>query len=403
MKVLVLEGAKSAALAIVRSLGRKGIDVTVGERTRFCTAGISRYCKSRISYAPPEVDRESFLKNILEEIKRRKYDVVYPVAGETTLPISEHKSEFLPYTKIPIPDYEIIEKAHDKSQTLRIAMESGIPCPRTYFPQNLEEIDKIAKETQFPVVIKPRRKLKWIDGQLIRMKVTAESYAFTPLELKIKYKKVSQKSELPLIQEYIPGGGYGFFALLNHSEPRATFAHRRLREYPITGGASTLRESIYNEQIKELGLKLLKAMKWHGVAMVEFRLDNRDNRFKLMEVNGRWWGSLPLAIASGVDFPYLLHKMVTQGDVEPVTEYKLGVKCRLLIPNDLLWLVSSLRYSNKKLEALVKFFEFRNMYDDIISKEDPLPILGALRASFEDFAQVLTGRATISGELIKRH
>lgn len=164
-----------------------------------------------------------------------------------------------------------------------------------------------------------------------------------------------------------------------------------------------MRESIYNEEIKELGLRLLKAMNWHGVAMVEFKLDNRDNKFKLMEVNGRWWGSLPLAILSGVDFPYLLHRMVTEGDVEPVTEYKLGVRCRLLIPNDLLWLVSSLRYSNKKLEALVKFFEFRNMYYDIISKEDPLPILGALRASFEDFGQVLTGRATISGELIKRH
>lgn len=403
MRVLILEGAKSAALAIVRSLGKKGIDVTVGERIKFCTAGISRYCKSRISYPAPEVDRDSFLKNILKELKKRKYDAVYPVAGETTLPISEHKSEFLPYTKIPIPDYRIIEKADDKSQTLQIATQSGIPCPKTYFPQDLEEIDRIAKEAEFPVVIKPRRKLRWIEGRLIRTKVTRENYVFSPVELKIKYKKTSEKSKLPFIQEYIPGDSYGFFALLNHSEPRAIFAHRRLREYPITGGASTLRESIYNEEIKELGLRLLKAMNWHGVAMVEFKLDKRDNKFKLIEVNGRWWGSLPLAIASGVDFPYLLHKMVTEGDVEPVTEYRIGVKCRLLIPNDLLWLMSSLRYSNRKMEALIEFFKFRNMYYDIISKDDPLPILGALRAAFGSFEQVLTGRATISGELVKKN
>jgi len=403
MRVLVLEGAKSAALAIVRSLGKKGIDVTVGERRKFCTAGISKYCKSRIRYPAPAVDRDSFLRNILKEVKSGKYDVVYPVAGETTLPISEHKSEFLLYTKIPIPDYKIIEKADDKSQTLQIAMESGIPYPKTYFPQDLQEIDRIAKEAEFPVVIKPRRKLMWIKGHLIRTKVTRENYAFSPLELKIKHKKISQKSSLPLIQEYIPGDSYGFFALLNHSEPRAIFAHRRLREYPITGGASTLRESVYNEEIKELGLRLLKAMNWHGVAMVEFKLDNRDNKFKLIEVNGRWWGSLPLAIASGVDFPYLLHKMVTEGDVEPVTEYRIGVKCRLLVPNDLLWLMSSLRYSNKKMEAILEFFKFRNMYYDVISKDDPLPIMGALRGTLENFEQVITGRATISGELIKRN
>ncbi|NIM03350.1 carboxylate--amine ligase [bacterium] len=402
MRVLVLEGAKSAALAIVRSLGKKDIDVTVGERIKFCTAGISKYCRSRIKYPAPEIDRDFFLQSILTEVKRGKYDVVYPVAGETTLPISEHKHEFLPYTKIPIPDYETVRKADDKAQTLQIARQVGIPCPKTYFPKDQEEVDKIGKEMEFPVVIKPRRKLRWIKGGLIRTKVTRQNYVFSSTELKIKYEKISEKSPLPFIQEYVPGDSYGFFALLNHSEPRAIFAHRRLREYPVTGGASTLRESVYDEEIKELGLRLLKAMNWHGVAMVEFRSDNRDNKFKLIEVNGRWWGSLPLAIASGVDFPYLLHKMVTEGDVEPVTKYKIGIKCRLLIPNDLLWLVSSLRHSPKKMEALLEFFKFRNMYYDIISKDDPFPILGALRAAFESFEQVLTGRATISGELIKK-
>jgi len=104
-------------------------------------------------------------------------------------------------------------------------------------------------------------------------------------------------------------------------------------------------------------------------------------------------GSLPLAIASGVDFPYLLHKMVIEGNVGQVTEYRIGVKCRLLIPNDLLWLVSSLRYSPKKKEELLEFFKFRNIYSGVILKNDPLPILRAMRAAFE---QVFTGRVTIS-------
>jgi len=174
MRVLVLEGTKSAALAIVRSLGRKGIDVIVGERMKFCTAGISKYCKSRIRYPAPEIDRDFFLKSILTEVKKGNYDVVYPVAGETTLPISEHKNEFLPYAKIPIPDYETVEKADDKGQTLQIARQVGIPCPKTYFPQDREEVNRIGKDIEFPIVIKPRRKLRWTNGRLTRTKVTGD-------------------------------------------------------------------------------------------------------------------------------------------------------------------------------------------------------------------------------------
>ena len=204
---------------------------------------------------------------------------------------------------------------------------------------------------------------------------------------------------MPLIQEYIHGDGYGVEVLFNHGEPRAIFMHRRLREYPITGGASTLRESINNEKMKNIALDLMEGLEWHGVAMVEFKLDEKDGEPKLMEVNGRFWGSLPLSIASGVDFPYLLHKMATEGDVESVFEYKAGVKCRWLIPGDILWFVASLNNRKGKLGVMKEFFKFNGMNYDILSKDDFMPAIGAMMVMMHQMKEVVSGKRNVSGEV----
>jgi len=397
VRVLVLEGAKPASLAIVRSLGKRGIDVTVGESVDFCTASLSRYCKNHIRYPAPERDRKSFIEALLVEVKSKEYEVVYPVAGETTLPIAMYKDEFTPYVKVPLPDYETIKKADDKAETLQIAKRLGIPCPKTYFVDTLKQVERIARQAHFPLVIKPRQKLKWTNGRATLTKVTEENYVFSRRELRVKYQKIHRQSSFPLLQEYIPGEGYGFAGLFDHGELKAFFMHKRLREFPITGGASTLRESIYCEEMRQLGEKLLRAINWHGVAMVEFKLDQRDGKFKLMEINGRWWGSLPLAIASGVDFPYLLHKLTVDGVVDSIFKYREGVRCRLLIPNDILWFLQSLRNQTPKVKVILEFSKFRNMSYDILSVEDPLPTIGALRGVFRRLVEIATRKVSISG------
>lgn len=402
MKVLVAEAAKPASLAIVRSLGKKGMKVTALDTINFCTSFLSKYCHNPIKCPSPEEDREVYIRSLLQIVKKEKYDVLYPVSDLTTIPISAYKDKFMQYVKVPIPDYETVMKAANKVNTLKIAVEENIPCPKTYFIKDLKEVKKLTGELDYPIVIKPACKTIWVNNRAVTTKVTASNYVHSAEELIPKYKKIHNKSPFPLIQEYVPGGGYGFFALLNHSEPRAIFMHKRLREYPITGGASTLRESIYNDKLKEMGLKLLKAMNWHGVAMVEFKLDSRDNQFKLMEVNGRWWGSLPLAIASGVDFPYLLHNMTVDGDIKPIFKYKTGVKCRLLIPNDILWFMSSLLKEQNKLKTIHEFFKFGNMAYDILSWDDPLPTIGALRVAFSQAANVFTKKRSLSGELLMK-
>jgi predicted ATP-grasp superfamily ATP-dependent carboligase len=136
-----------------------------------------------------------------------------------------------------------------------------------------------------------------------------------------------------LVQERITGQGAGIFTLFNQGKPIVFFAHKRLREKPPTGGVSVLRESIPLDQgMKNHVVKLLSRLNWHGVAMVEFKLEEKTGIPYLIEVNGRLWGSLQLAIDAGVDFPYLLYKMAL-GELpdELATDYKTGVRSRWLL------------------------------------------------------------------------
>jgi len=248
--------------------------------------------------------------------------------------------------------------------------------------------------------VKPRSKTTWVNDKPIMLKVTKRNYVHDFESLaKISEEIFNKTGKMPLIQEYIPGDGYGVEVLLNDGEVRALFMHRRLREYPITGGASTFRESVYRDDLKEYALRIMEALNWHGVAMVEFKLDKRDNTPKLMEINGRFWGSLALSIAAGVDFPYLLYKMFTEGDVEPVLEYKTEVKCRWLLPGDILWFISALKNKKNRLNAIREFFRFKDIHYDILSREDPLPTIGAVRTMIHQSWEVVTGTRNISGEV----
>ncbi len=117
----------------------------------------------------------------------------------------------------------------------------------------------------------------------------------------------------------------------------------------------------------------MKSLRWTGVAHVEFKIDPRDRKPKLLEVNPRFWGSLQLAVESGIDFPFLLFRLAMEGDIEPVMDYNAGVRCRWLIPGDLLHFIKN----PERLRLKPNFFDF-NTKDDIISLSDPMPVIGRL-------------------------
>jgi predicted ATP-grasp superfamily ATP-dependent carboligase len=288
---------------------------------------------------------------------------------ETTFLISKYHSEFSSRTFLPIPSFEKLHFANRKDKILKLAGDKGIPIPKTWYIDHITQLDDLKNSLPYPVVIKPRKSAGAV----------GVSYPKNSDELIKQYLTIHHRFPYPLIQELIPsrGNGYGAsFLMGENGEVKASFVHKRLREYPVTGGASTLRESVRHDDIRDMAHTLLKALDWFGVAMVEFKMDPRDGIPKLMEINPRFWGSLSLAVASGVNFPYLLYKMSLGENFKPVEHYQTGIKCRWLLPGDILHFI----FNPERMSLLPEFFNFwdKKTSYDILSLKDPLPILGRM-------------------------
>jgi predicted ATP-grasp superfamily ATP-dependent carboligase len=364
--VIVTDGRSRASVPIIRSLGRRGIKIISGDSLRICSSFFSKYTKKRIIYPDPDKYPEEFVSYMLDYVRKNDVEMIIPVRDGAAMALSKYKEELSKYTAIPLADYKTMSAARDKAQTMKIAEDIGIPHPRTEYSTH-PNFSQINSSFVFPLVVKPRES----SGS------RGIVYVDSPQDLEKTYNEVSSKYGPSMIQEYIPyGGAYGVSMLFREGKQKAFFTHKRLREYPPSGGPSTLRESVRHPIAEKYASDLLKHMKWHGVAMCEFRVDSRDNVPKLMEINPRFWGSLSLAIFAGVDFPYLLYNVGLGNDVESVSDYRLNVRTRWLLMGDILWFLKN----PEKLKALPEFMKFRDkdLGYDIESFEDPLPAIGAI-------------------------
>lgn len=365
-RVLILDGFWNKSLAAVRSLGSRGFFVAAGESTRFAPALFSRYCRRRFVYPSAARRPDDFLGALECELTTGHYDVLFPMELSTQLLVTKNRQRLEGMVRIPYANEVLALSAHDKGFLASFAMERGIDCPATFIPGGPEQAAEMASKLPYPVLVKPRHS----SGGRGIVRVDREA------DLLAGYTRVHARYPLPIVQECIRPGGeaLGVAVLMNFgSEPRASFAYRRLREYPITGGPSTLRESIWNPALRETAERLLSSLGWVGVAMVEFKEDPSDGRPKLLEVNSRFWGSLHHAIVCGVDFPYLLYSLAMKGDVAPVRGYRVGVKSRSLLHGELLhFLANPDRF---RLDPPLHDF---SIPDDVLSADDPLPTLGRI-------------------------
>ena len=202
-----------------------------------------------------------------------------------------------------------------------------------------------------------------------------------------------------LIQQRIEGEGQGVFGLFDHGRPCALFAHRRIREKPPAGGVSVLRESIeLPKPMTDYAVKLLEYVKWHGVAMVEFKVDQVSKIPRLMEINGRFWGSLQLAIDAGLNIPYLLYQVASGQTVAiPHNSYRAGIRSRWFL-GDLDHLLMRLTKTNAKLHlgpdapsrwrCAAEFLRLRgrDLHYEVESLSDPRPAWVEYRAWIRQLA-----------------
>jgi predicted ATP-grasp superfamily ATP-dependent carboligase len=351
---LILDAEIRSSLAVIRSLGRKGIKVSAASSSLFAMGALSKYCQKRYILPNSRNNATGFLNSLIKILKRKSYDCVFASHTYTAYLLALNQKELSLYTRVPTPPLKVFEIAYHKEKTLQYARKNNISVPRIY---NIEEVHN--GEISYPVIIKSLRR----HGMGIHIcKSTSE--------LQSHMKKMSKTHEPFIIQDYIPNGGeIGVYALFNNnSQPRVAIMQRRIRTCYPYGGASTLRETIKDDNLMKRSLDFLKQLQWIGVAMVEFRIDKRDKTVNLLEINPRFWGSLELSIHAGIDFPFLLYQMVMEGDIKSVFAYNEGVQTR--------WFFGDVRqlFLNFGTYDNTNFFSLKT-HDDVIQKDDLLPAI----------------------------
>ncbi len=370
MKVLVTDAALRTALYVIRSLGRQNVDITATETRMniFSNPGFaSRYVKRRAIVADPIYNEDAYIEGLLKLC--RGHDVLLPVSMYSIKAVSKHLDEFRKIIRVPIADHAKIMQVNSTDTAIKTAISSGIPIPKSYFIDELSQLDQIAEELEYPAFIKVKDELELAPSQRHKAVFSREDFIS-------KYYTLHSYQPFPIVQEFIKGDGAAYFALFDESATlKAEFGHRRIREFPLNGGPSTYCESYNNPVMFEHGRKFLSHVKWQGLAMVEFKLDTRDGTPRFMEVNPRVWGSMPLAMESGVDFPYLWAKTAMGEDFKPVTDFKTGVKVRFFFSDIRAASTSLLNLKHIKkyfLGCLIDLFD-RKIKDGIFSSSDLLP------------------------------
>lgn len=327
-KVLVLDADQRSALAIIRSLGRRGLSVTAGHHRSNAIGAASRYAAGTVRYPDPATSARSFVSEIIALADRLAIDTVIPATDSTTM-LLVSQSDSSKFARLAAPAAPSYEALTDKARLLELAGRLGIPAPVTEVADSATGIEAAAQNIGFPVVLKPARS-RYLKGDKVLS--TAVQIAADPAALTQALRTQDWMDDIPcLVQRFVPGHGAGIFALHGPSGPIAWFAHRRIREKPPTGGVSVLCESVpVDPTMQSIASKLLAAADWTGAAMIEFRVAD-DGTPYLMEVNGRFWGSLQLAIDCGVDFPWLLHQLTQGLSVGEPPAYAVGRRLRWLM------------------------------------------------------------------------
>jgi predicted ATP-grasp superfamily ATP-dependent carboligase len=325
-RILILDGHTNQALACVRSLARAGYEVLVASHQRSPLGSWSRHCVGRFLVKAQSIEGFAEMRNWA---KREGVSIVLPLTERSCVLCNVERTEWEALgIKVGCGSDYMLQTAFDKATTLKRAQAAGVRIPPTRFPNSLDEGIDAIDQIGLPCVIKPRWSNAWDGKQFLPSKSPA--YLKTRDNLADVFREYRQREYWPLVQGYVAGQGKGVFALCDHGKVIAWFAHERLRDTRPTGSSSSLRRSINLEpRLREPAEKILSQLSWHGPAMVEFK-DDGIHPPCLMEVNGRFWGSLQLAIDAGVDFPSMWISLLKCESPERVFEYAEGVTLRWL-------------------------------------------------------------------------
>jgi len=322
---MIADGEQRSALAVTRSLGRAGYHTIVCAPSESSLAGASRYATAHIVVPNSLRDPTGFANAIAEATQRFSVEVLLPISEASLRAILPSRGMLRP-TIVPFASSETFAAVSNKAMVLAAAARHGIAVPQQRILEPRDDLAAAAADLRLPVVVKPARSVADVGSSRLKF---GSAHARDEATLHAIITRIPNEAYPVLVQERVVGVGVGVFVLLWDGELRAAFAHRRIREKPPSGGVSVLSESIpLDPELLARSVALLRDFNWQGVAMVEYKIDEGTGIPYLMEINGRFWGSLQLAIDSGVDFPNLLVDAACGEPARPAPEYKVGRRLR---------------------------------------------------------------------------
>lgn len=356
-------------LTVVRELGQHGVPVHgITGNPQSSIGAASRHCRQ--VHARPEGPAAQWL-----------LDLIARTGAQSVLAISE--TDLIDLAQLParigdchilVPRPDRLADVLDKRRTLDIAKAVGISIPATWQPVEDDDFAARVAQQAYPLIAKwanPPAVIPLLDQSGLEWLKT--EYVHTPRELEALLARYAPVGQWPMIQQYCIGVGVGQMLYMHEGHATLRFQHRRLHEWPPEGGVSTsCRAESFDRHAAQMDLskKLLQALDWQGQAMVEYRYDAAQDRYWLMEVNGRFWGSLPLAHHCGAHFAWEAYRrhVLGQGDAAPKPRDDL--KARYMVPE------------SKRLQRVIlaqdriedPFFEptpWRDLLDYIASFVDP--------------------------------
>jgi len=369
--------AEAGGLAIVRSLGRKGIPVIRLHPNLMDTGVLSKYCKTIVCPDTSEPKKLSeFLVNLAEE--NNSVPVLFPSTDEAALFIAQNEVLLRQYFKIPMPKREVVELVVNKKKQYNTAVSLKIPIPATYYPNSLEEIPDIAKQITYPCIIKPIASYFW-RRDFIREKLGV-----------FKVKKINSPRELEdygkiffffffeiIIQEIIPGEEQRLITFMayfdQNSKPVAYCVRRRIRQIPPGFGDTTCTDSCSGPEVIDLSIRFFQGICYQGLGGVEFKQDPRDGQFRLVEINARSLHTGGIASACGVDLPFIAYQDMLGKHVKRKTSFQEGIKWIELLP-DISVSRMLIRKGSLSWRKWFKSLSGKKVYA-IFAWDDPIPFL----------------------------
>ncbi|WP_304146698.1 ATP-grasp domain-containing protein, partial [Ignavibacterium album] len=265
--VMLTNGWDRIAYNILRGLAREGLKVVFGTDNHLGMGYYSKYDSAKFIHHNYKKSEELFIRDIIDAINKFKPNVYIPT-GEEIFAVSRNITELKKAgVKIPISDINTLESLNNKVFSFRLAQSAQIPIPDTIVPDDLSEIQHFIDKNGLPVIFKK----SWSRSAQGVFRVDN----FNLSEIQSLIKKYKFEFGKFILQKFVRGETYGVSVLMNNGDPRAVFTHKRLREKIKTGGPSTLRISTRNSKLEDLAINLLSSVKFHGVAMIEFKFDEK--------------------------------------------------------------------------------------------------------------------------------